>query len=44
MDSIFIKQLVNQQLAKKGITDGSVYILEKKWGLVSNFKLKLKRQ
>lgn len=34
MDSIFIKQLVDQQLAKKGITDGAVYILEKKWGYV----------
>lgn len=34
MDSISIKQLVAQQLAKKNITDGTVYILERKWGYV----------
>lgn len=34
MDSIAIKKLVDQQLEEKGIADGKVYILERKWGYV----------
>lgn len=38
MDSIFIKQLVDKQLLEKGIEDGVISILEKKWGYVAQIE------
>lgn len=38
MDSILIKQIVDEQLEEKGIGDGEVFILKKEWGYVVEVK------